>query len=214
MHSKICLSIWNITYDEVLLHLKNVSLAEIRIDLLNFTDEQFEIIFSQHKNLISTYRAENDYEVLLAKYYKAIEFGCAFVDVDIHVPEMYRDKIADLAHSKGCKVILSYHNFYKTPNSQDLTRIIEKIFASGADIAKLACLANSKEDCSRVLGLYEHYCKLVAFSMGDIGKITRLVVPLLGAPFTYASIDGCETAPGQILYGEVERFLERMEEGR
>jgi 3-dehydroquinate dehydratase-1 len=213
MHPKICLTIGNVTYGEALKHLNNVSLAEIRMDLLDFSDEQFSSIFSQSKYKIATYRSDSNFELLFSKYSQAIELGCTCVDIDINVPEVYRDKIADLAHSKGCKVILSYHNYEKTPNHKDLMRVIDKMRGSGADIVKIACIANSTEDCSRVLGLYENHTKLVAFCMGEIGKITRLSAPLLGAPFTYASIKGKEVASGQICYSEVESFLQKMEKG-
>lgn len=213
MHPKICLTIGNVTYDEVLKHLNDVLLAEIRMDLLDFSDEQFSLIFSQDKKLIATYRSDNKYEVLFSKYSQAIEFGCTCVDIDINVPEVYRDKIADLAHSKGCNVVLSYHNYEKTPGHRALSHLVEKMVGSGADIVKIACTAHSTEDCSRVLGLYEKYTKLVVFCMGEIGKITRLAAPMLGAPFTYASIKGKEVAPGQMSYGEVESILKIMEAG-
>jgi len=213
MHPKICLTIGNVTYDEALKHLNDVSLAEIRMDLLDFSNEQFSSLFSRGKCVIATYRSDNHFDVLFSKYSQAIEFGCACVDIDINVPEVYRDKIADLAHSKGCKVVLSYHNYEKTPEHRDLIRLIDKMRTSGADIVKIACMATSTEDCSRVLSLYENHTKLVAFCMGKIGKISRLSAPLLGAPFTYASIKGNEVAPGQMNYDVVESMLKMMEVG-
>lgn len=213
MHPKICLTIANVTYDEALKHLNNVSLAEIRMDLLDFSDEQFSSLFSQDKCVIATYRSDSNFELLYSKYKQAIEFGCTCVDIDINVPEIYRDKIADLAHSMNRKVILSYHNYEKTPSHKDLIRVIDKMRTCGADIVKIACIANSNEDCSKILGLYENQTKLVAFCMGEIGKITRLSAPMLGAPFTYASIKGKEVAPGQMNYSEVESFLKMMEVG-
>ncbi len=213
MHPKICLSIGNVTYDEALKHLNDVSLAEIRMDLLDFSNEQFSSLFSRGKCVIATYRSDSNFELLYSKYKQAIEFGCTCVDIDINVPEIYRDKIADLAHSMNRKVILSYHNYEKTPSHKDLIRLIDKLRTSGADIVKIACIANSAEDCSRVLGLYENHTKLVAFCMGEIGKITRLSALLLGAPFTYASIKGKEVAPGQMSYDVVESILKMMEVG-
>lgn len=211
MHPKICLTIGNVTFDEALKHISNVLLAEIRMDLLDFSNEQFSSIFSQNKCTIATYRSDNHFDVLFSRYSQAIEFGCTCVDIDINVPEVYRDKIADLSHSKGCKVVLSYHNYEKTPSKKKLYQIIEKMLSSGADISKIACMANIPEDCAIVLGLYAKFPKLVAFCMGEIGKITRLSAPILGAPFTYASIKGKEVAPGQMSYSEVESFLEKME---
>jgi 3-dehydroquinate dehydratase-1 len=49
--------------------------------------------------------------------------------------------------------------------------------------------------------------------MGDAGKITRIIAPLLGAEFTFASMDGFETtAPGQISYSRMKSILSNLEE--
>jgi 3-dehydroquinate dehydratase len=50
----------------------------------------------------------------------------------------------------------------------------------------------------------------VAFAMGEIGKSTRIQSVKLGAPFTYASINGKETAPGQISYADMEMLLLKL----
>jgi len=44
--------------------------------------------------------------------------------------------------------------------------------------------------------------------MGRKGRLTRILAPLLGCPFTYASIDGGkETAEGQIDAASLRRIL-------
>lgn len=212
MRSDICLSIGNMGFGQAVSHLRNVSLAEVRMDLLNFTDEQFRRIFGHHKNLIATFRSDVEPVKLIDRYGLALDSGCTFVDVDASIPEVHRNTVKAMAHGKGCKVILSYHNFNETPEIGRLQEIADALFRSGADVAKLACKANTAVDCSRVLGLYARYSSIVAFCMGNLGKVTRLAAPILGAPFTYASADGCGTAPGQIDYGEVENFLNRYKD--
>lgn len=208
MRQDICLSIGNLNFDEIVTHLKSVALAEIRIDLLYLNEEQLKSIFSKHNNLIAAYRSDNsDNKAIETALNLAIENGCKCIDIDIETPELIRNKLITKAHAKGCKVILSYHNFTKTPSLKELNAIIDKLFESGADLAKIACMANSQNDCARVMGLYENHSNLVAFCMGYMGKLTRLAAPILGAPFTYASAQGKETAPGQIAINEVEMFL-------
>jgi 3-dehydroquinate dehydratase-1 len=49
---------------------------------------------------------------------------------------------------------------------------------------------------------------IIAVSMGDAGKISRVVAPLLGAYLTYASLrKGKESAPGQLSFEEVKRIM-------
>lgn len=206
--SKICLSIGGVEFEGVIQHLRTVELAEIRMDLLDFSDEQFRTIFQSHRNLIATYRSpEGDYLSASTMLAKAIQFGCAYIDIDIATPDSFRSALKNAARSKGVNVILSYHNFNQTPSNEELVNIAFELFVEGADIAKVACMANSPDDCDRVLGLYDTHKNLVAFCMGPIGTKTRLAAPLLGAPFTYASLKGCETAPGQIEYEEMKQFL-------
>jgi 3-dehydroquinate dehydratase-1 len=114
-------------------------------------------------------------------------------------------------------VILSYHNFKTTPPGDKLERIIDQCFLEGADIAKVACQVHFLSDCVRLLSLYGYQPLdgktsgendnrdtgdsrgIIAIGIGEKGKITRVAAPLLGAPFTYASIvTGLETAPGQV----------------
>jgi len=208
VNSKVCLSIGSIPFQDVLQNLQNVFFAEIRMDLLDFSDQQFGAIFQNHKNLIATYRSpEGDFLTAATMLAKAIQFGCAYIDIDIATPDSFRSALKNAARSKGVKVILSYHNFNQTPTSEELSNIASELFIEGANIAKIACMANLPDDCDRVLSLYDAHKNLVAFCMGPIGTKTRLAAPLLGAPFTYASLKGSVTAPGQIEYEEMKQFL-------
>ena len=69
-------------------------------------------------------------------------------------------------------------------------------------------MANDQADCARVLGLYENHKNLVAFCM-ETGLITRLTAPIIGAPYTYASVSDTEIAPGLPSYNLVNDFLEK-----
>lgn len=210
MNPKICLSLGNIDFSEILAHLKNVALAEIRIDLMQLTDNELATVFNQHNNLIATYRTATDFEGMVTTLSKAILFGCAYIDIDIETPEKYRCRLIETAQKNGCKIILSYHNFSETPDTVHLNEIIRNLFSNGAKIAKLACMANSESDCDRILELFKYHKNLVAFAMGEIGKGTRIQSVKLGAPFTYASINGKETAPGQISYADMEMLLLKL----
>ena len=210
MRYNICLSIGHTGFNQVVELLNGVALAEIRIDLLELDEVQLKSVFSLHKNLIATFRANNgEFEKMVSTLNLAIDNGCAYIDIDVDTPESYRNELIEKAKVSGCKVILSYHNFSETPNTELLDGIVNNLFKMGADIAKVACMANIEEDCRRVLQLYSSHKNLVAFAMGEIGKSTRISAINLGAPFTYASVKGKETAPGQMSYEEIESHLNK-----
>ena len=205
---KICLSIGNVDYPMVLEMLGIASLVELRLDLLNLSNSQLKEVFSIHTNAIATCRAvNNNHQDAINRLANAIDFGCAYIDVDINTPETWLKPLVNRAKELNRKVILSYHNHTCTPAVVELDNVIEKMFDLEASYVKVACFANSEADCLTMLGLYTHYQKIIALSMGTLGKISRLAAPTLGAPFTYASYKGYETAPGQIDYHEVEFFL-------
>lgn len=208
MRNNICLSIGHIAYNDIVELLKGVALAEIRIDLLELDEMQLRSVFNSHKNLIATHRAsDGDFEKMVSTLNLAIDNGCTYIDIDVDTPESYRNELIEKAKVSGCKVILSYHNFSETPDAKQLNQIVSNLFKMGADVAKIACLATNEDDCNRVLEIYSYHKNIVAFSMGEIGKKTRIEALKRGAPFTFASVKGKETAPGQMSYEDIESQL-------
>lgn len=113
-------------------------------------------------------------------------------------------------------MIRSSHFFAGTPSDDVLRNTVEKCRKFGGEIVKIAAMATSGEDVARVLALYSSIAstnsaaetqrpvELVAFSMGEIGKVSRLDCLKLGSPFTYAALNENEAAaPGQWCYSEM-----------
>jgi 3-dehydroquinate dehydratase-1 len=135
------------------------------------------------------------------------------VDIEIEAGKELQQAIIKKAHEHACKVIISYHNYDETPGLKDLYKIVDECYALGADVAKLATLSKSDADNARILSLFSTNKPLVALGMGDIGKLTRIVTPLLGAEFTFAAMDdGTGTAPGQMTYSAMKSVLELLKE--
>ena len=96
---------------------------------------------------------------------------------------------------------------------EELEQTIGWCFESGADIAKIACMANGEDDAARLLGLLDRKRRLIVIGMGEKGKITRVAAPLLGSEIAYASAgEGKESAPGQIEEKELERLMKAMKD--
>lgn len=208
----ICVSIANTSFENILGVLEKVGMAEIRIDLLDLMPNQLEMVFSSHNNLIATCRQGRYDELQRASLLsRAIEAGAAWIDLEIETSPEWRKPLIDLARSKKCRIIISWHCFGKTPDDKELYEIVDSLYSAGADVAKIACLSNNRTDSARILTLYSKYRNLVAIGMGNKGLITRIAALSLGAPFTFASLEGNSTAPGQIDYIEMEKLITQIE---
>lgn len=212
--SRICVSIGERSPKACLQMLRGQEFAEIRIDRLEKPDERMvKAIFSAHPKLIATCRAGRikdkvRKELLLT----AMDAGAAFVDVEVESPDAYKEEIIGMAKEKNRSAIVSFHDHEKTPGEDGLKRIVELCFASGASIAKIACMVNSPRDGARLLGLLDDSRQMVVVGMGNLGRITRIAALLLGSAFTFASLgEGKQTAPGQLEKEELAGLLERAE---
>lgn len=198
----ICVSLAEKSLNACLEVLKTLSFAEIRIDAMPFLNlSSVRHIFSQPVQLIATcrpgglFRNDERKAMLIA----AIHSGAAYVDVEIGSEPGYLHEITSEARARGCKVIISFHDYEKTPGRRQLKAIADLCFQRGADIAKIACMALSDQDNARLLGLLDSDRQVVVIGMGEKGHITRITALLLGSPFTFASLSkGKETAEGQI----------------
>jgi 3-dehydroquinate dehydratase-1 len=195
---KVCLEI-----------LEKIEMAEIRIDLTESSDEDIRKIFSSRKKLIATCRpGKYSQPERIHKLKLAIESGATFVDIEYEAEVDFRNALIEFAHLRQCDVIISYHNYEKTPELDELEQIMHNCFEQGADMAKIATLIKVNRDNSKILSLYKAPGRLVAIGMGELGKISRIVAPFLGAEFTYASLtDDNITAPGQISYKRLNKYI-------
>ncbi len=196
----ICVSLAESNPERCLEALRGLPFAEIRIDRMRTDEEGVARIFSGHPRLIATCRpgrlSEGRRLRLLGA---AVAAGAAYIDIEVDAGAAYRRGLARMARSAGCDVIVSYHDFSGTPPRGELEGIVDRCFASGADIAKIACRVRSRRDNARLLGLLDDDRAMVVVGLGKKGAMTRVAGPLAGSLFTFASLArGKETAGGQI----------------
>jgi 3-dehydroquinate dehydratase-1 len=210
----ICVSLAEAGYDSLVNALEKIEFAEVRIDLIgSISSEEICKIFSMDKKMIATCRPQKFTEMERRNLLiSAIKSGARYVDIEIESPEQYRRDIISVARDYKCEVIVSYHNYFSTPDRDELFNVVSRCFNIGADIAKVVCKANKQDEFARLLSLYEMDKKIISFGMGKEAKFTRVVAPFLGAPFTYASFrKGKETAEGQINYINLQKAIEILQ---
>lgn len=125
-----------------------------------------------------------------------ILYECAdlvdYVDIELQSKDEYINRI----HETSAKTIVSYHDFEKTPDLNEIMYIVDKEKELG-DIAKVAFMPQDLEDTLTILAVLSHCDNTIAISMGDLGSYTRVMASKFDSPITFAA--GTDvTAPGQI----------------
>jgi len=203
----ICVSIQNKDYQEILEILKSVEMAEIRLDRCALEDEEIEALFSDSDvPLIATCRLSEEPQApeLLEL---AIRSGAKYADLEMEAPAAVGRRIREACREYGTVLIRSYHNYEDTPSKEVLQSLVERARTFGGEVVKIVTTAHSEAHNATVAALYKDAApgSLVAFCMGDAGKVSRLDALRYGAPFTYACLSKVDaTAPGQWTWEEMK----------
>lgn len=189
-----------VAVDELLsLKKSGVDLLEVRIDLINASFDKIMEYLHSVKDvtglpMIGTIR-ENERTVKN----RVSMFGeiVSVVDaIDVELGSPVSDTI--LSNAKNATIIISEHDYQKTPSDDKLRDMITRACAQGADIVKLAVMSNSRGDVQRLLKVtQECTAPIVSIGMGPIGTATRVFAPLYGSLFTFGFV-GDVVAPGQL----------------
>jgi len=190
-----------------------VDLFEVRIDLIG--DDWEKLVGQLRKPWIACNRSaaegggwQGNEARRIEKLLQAIELGAEIIDIELRSKNL--KKIVQLI-KRRTKCLLSFHDLEKTPPFDRMKQIIQEQSKAGADICKIVTTARSFEDNLSALQLIQEFPKLrlVSFTMGPLGTMSRVLCPLIGGDFTYASIArGEESAPGQITVKDLIKIYE------
>lgn len=219
----ICTSIVNKSVEEVLAIMDDpfVEMGEIRLDLCNYDkDDLQELTESCEKPLLISWHPDpalrdeekaTAWNGALEMYLAAIKSGAEFIDVDIAAPVNVSQQVQNCCKKSGTRLIRSYHNYECTPETSLIKQTILRCFRYGADIAKIACKANCREDVDRLQGIYDTLLEnnasikahqLILISMGALGEEDRVRCLEKGAPFSFAYYDK-SAAEGQLSFEQM-----------
>ena len=190
-------------------------ILELRIDLLSEKPEQVVeelkklglpvIITNRMKEQGGSWQGNEDERI--SELLLLLPLADA-VDIELCAPD--RDSVVDKARNAGKTVIISTHDFQKTPDNKVMDGIIHESLEAGADIAKLAVMPGSLADVLRLLEVTLHAKGHVCtMSMGATGKHSRVIAPVYGSVMTYGYVD-TPTAPGQLRIDELKNLLKMI----
>jgi 3-dehydroquinate dehydratase-1 len=191
--------------------LKKSDFAEIRFDFLKPKDVPvtLELIKKQLTKCICTLRPKNEGGEFIGSenerksIIKLIaEYNPFLVDIEFNSLQKDKKFLNDVKNSKT-KILVSWHDFKKTPKVVDLNKKFMSM-KKFSDYVKIVTVAKTVNDAIRTLSLYNNgsKVKLIAFSMGEDARFTRILSLHMGSPFTYVSL-GKPIAPGQFSLDEI-----------
>lgn len=219
MKYKTCVSIAENSSDKIKQNLKDAlkksDYVEIRFDFLK-TDEipkTLEIIKNDLKRVVCTLRPKSEGgkfeggEKERISILKLIaEYNPFLLDVEFNTIKENKELVKYLKSTKT-KLLISWHDFKKTPKFSELKNMMSKMTKFSHNV-KIVTTAKSVDDSTRTLQLYSKNGKnnLIAFAMGDNGRVSRILCLYLGSPYTYVSL-GKPVAPGQLSIDEVKKII-------
>ncbi|MGX7143500.1 type I 3-dehydroquinate dehydratase [Enterococcus saccharolyticus] len=136
------------------------------------------------------------------------------MDVELSIAQFLgREFIRDLKNA-AVKVVMSSHDFDKTPADGELVYRVNVMNQFGADIGKLAVMPHNLQDVLRIMGIPQkvqvfNQLPLAVMSMGDLGKVTRVSGEIIDSVFTFGSL-GQASAPGQIPVEQLDIILDAL----
>lgn len=218
------------TIEELLLEIKslqtNFEIIEWRADFL----EEIEDITKVKKTLstlrevlyptplLFTFRTHREggskiiedsyYETLLVEVMKTKEVD--LIDVELFSPKV--TEIIQAAKGTNIFIIMSNHDFEKTPAKEEIIWRLKRMQELDAHIPKIAVMPNNPTDVLTLLDatytMYSLYADrpIITMAMASTGVISRLAGEVFGSAATFGS-GVASSAPGQIPARDLKYIL-------
>ena len=134
------------------------------------------------------------------------------IDLELFTGDALVSQAIARAHAKGVKVIMSNHDFHKTPAKEEIVKRLTKMQELGADVPKIALMPESKADVLTILAATLEVSEKIAdrpiitMSMSKTGVISRLAGEVFGSAATFGAVQKA-SAPGQISVTDLRTVL-------
>jgi len=198
MKYKTCISIGEDTPKKIRtklkVALKKSDYVEIRLDFLKSEEvpKTLEIIKKDLNKVVCTLRPKTEGGKFTGNEKERIsiikliaEYNPFLLDIEFNTLNKNKELFKYLKSTKT-KLLVSWHDFKKTPKNADLKNKIKQMSKFSNNV-KIVSTAKSTDDSTRMLELYKNKGKnnLISFAMGDFGRISRILCLYLGSPYTY-----------------------------
>ena len=231
---KICVPIVGVTKEAILEEAR--AITKLPADVVEWRIDWFEGVFdwAQMEDVLKALRETLDEMPILMTFrtskeggekaiddetYAEINIKAAktglidLVDVEVFTGDEIVKKIIEGAHEAGVKVVVSNHDFDKTPDKEDIVGRLCKMQELGADIPKIAVMPQSKKDVLTLLAATEEMATehadrpIITMSMAGTGVVSRLAGEAFGSALTFGAAAKA-SAPGQMEVNDLKKVLE------
>ena len=134
------------------------------------------------------------------------------VDIELFTGEELAKKLVEIAHLYNVKVVMSNHDFKKTPSKEEIIKRLCKMQELDADLPKIAVMPQTTEDTLCLLTatneMTTKYANrpIITMAMGKLGLVSRLSGEIFGSALTFGAAR-IASAPGQIAVSELKQIL-------
>lgn len=227
----VCIPLVGNKKDDIVAEARNIPVlapdaVELRVDAWDFIEDldfsvsmigkvrnmigEFPIILTCRSHKEGGFKEIPD-EAKFALYQAAADEKLVdYIDVELSCGSDKIDALRRFLETCGISMIISYHNFEKTPARDEILSILASEIESGAGVAKIALMPQSEEDVlclmSATLETRRMYpdTPLITMSMGEMGSISRVSGGFFGSDLTFA-VGSKASAPGQISVDSMKR---------
>lgn len=233
---KICVPLVGKTNEQIIEEAKylktlKLDLVEWRVDHYEYVEDLDKVkeVLKQLREeikelpILFTFRSkkEGGEKEVSVEYYTELNKEIAatemvdLIDVELFIGDDVVKDIVTYAHNNNVKVVMSNHDFNKTPEQKEIVSRLCKMQDLGADLPKIAVMPNSAKDVLTLLcatdEMVTEYAKrpIITMSMGDIGLISRMAGETFGSALTFGAAKKA-SAPGQIAVQDLYEVLNLM----
>ncbi|ATO28472.1 type I 3-dehydroquinate dehydratase [Bacillus atrophaeus] len=172
-------------------------------------DTLFLFTFRSHKEGGSLQVEDRYYAQLLETAIRTKKIDLA----DVELFSGQAKALAACAEENGVYVVMSNHDFRKTPAKEEIISRLRQMQEYGAHIPKIAVMPNSAEDVLTLLDatltMKTKYADrpIITMSMAATGLVSRLAGEVFGSACTFGAGEEA-SAPGQIPVQELRSVLD------
>jgi 3-dehydroquinate dehydratase I len=192
-------------------------LCELRIDLLQTVAGGLESLTSglPHRKIVTVRDPREGGAGALSRGARFELFerflpGCDMIDVELGNLSAYSGLVQH-AESEGKQVIVSVHDFLKTPPLNELQAMLDRSGLGNSRLFKAATNVGSWADVEILVEFIRRNSegRVAAMGMGTFGRLSRLVLGRLGSALVYGAV-GDAVASGQWPVAELARILSEI----
>lgn len=182
--------------------LDQINLFELRIDLYQPNPEDVPwnkcLLTLRSRKHGGIFEGSNEvYQQTIESY---LRFNPAFVDVEADRSKEWMGKIN--SWYPAVKIVQSHHELSYTPDHFDCLLTVHP----AVSVYKVVTFANSTLDALRLLEFVQGAKQpIVGFCMGEEGRFSRLISPILGSRWSYASLEEAPSSLGMYSYEQLTK---------